>query len=257
MAGIAIIIKDADFSQSGLGTVTPFGQSQEQVPVQVTDGLTHDYDAFGANSNILTDKLSNATIAFDGSYSDNYVSLNSSTNESIPVDAGSNTSRANCGAMVDGLYEWTLEIVTKTQGWTALQDSALYGDYGREANGKIQVHLGINGKNGAGAYIRRSGSWVFGAMPNANSAVDYSLPHVFHIVRINQNNSSTTFKFYVDGILVDTVTIQAYFATSAKASDVVHGTGQRWLYAVRSYNRELTQQEIQTNCDFNASRYNF
>lgn len=248
--GLAIILGDADYSQSGLGQVTLKGQGGgDDVPTQ--NGLTHDYDAYGAGGATLTDKKSKTTITFDGSYSQNYISLNSASSDSVAT-----SSRGACGAMVDGLYAWTLEIVAKISGWNTTKDTPLYADYGSEANGKIQIHLGTNGSNSAGVYIRKNRTWLFGEMANANNAVDYTAPHTFHIVRaLDETNS--TFKLYVDGVLVDTAQVEIRYSTSAKSSSILHATGERRLYAMRSYNREISAAEALANHQYNVTRYNF
>jgi len=248
--GLAIILGDADYSQSGLGQVTLKGQGGgDDVPTQ--NGLTHDYDAYGAGGATLTDKKSTTTITLNGSYLNNYISLNSGSSDSMQV-----SSRAACGAMVDGLYTWTLEIVAKVSGWNATQDTPLYADYGSEANGKIQIHLGTNGSKTAGVYVRNNRAWLFDEMANANNAVDYTAPHTFHLVRALESTSST-FKLYIDGVLVDTAQIEIYYSTIAKASDILHATGERLLYAVRSYDREISEAEALANHKYNVARYNF
>lgn len=250
MSGIAIIIEDADYSQSGLGQVTLKGD----VPSgQVTDGLTHDYDAFEANSVTIADKKSQSSIAFNGSVGNNYIDLTSKSQ-----DSASQSSQSTLGAIVDGLYEFTIEIVAGISGWANPNYLPIYADYGTEADGRIQMFIGaISGHDNAAFVIRKSRAWVWSSgMSGVNTSIDPSVPHIFHVVRA-ADQSGTTFKFYVDGVLKGTEEFAIRYATSAKKSDILHANIARRFYALRSYNRELTPQEIQANYNYNVARYSF
>lgn len=220
----------------------------------VTNGLTHNFDAFGCTSAQLTNLVDSSQVAtFNGTPSNNYINITTTLD-------GNTTNGSEWEQMLVNKSVWTLEVVFEAKGWDGLTTD--FGDIYHDAtpseiNGRTILAIGKIDKNltqYGGVCFRYNSAWQ--KVRWDNFTIDWNVPHVVHFTR-EADSTNQTYKLYIDGVFISQKTLEGYGSGVTAGRNVVFlaSKGDRKLYAIRAYDRALTSEEVAYNFNYNNQRY--